>query len=145
MPKKQARQVADTEVETSIVGAHDSFVESLETNINLVRSRIPIPQFKVEEQRIGKLSRTRISILYIEGLANKANLNTTRQRITDLETVSVINANMLALMIGDNSQSFFLNSSILSVPTVSAAPFTRENCRARGWFSECTDSTKYNC
>ncbi|GEB75767.1 spore germination protein [Sporolactobacillus inulinus] len=106
-PKKQARQVADTEVETSIVGAHDSFVESLETNINLVRSRIPIPQFKVEEQRIGKLSRTRISILYIEGLANKANLNTTRQRITDLETVSVINANMLALMIGDNSQSFF--------------------------------------
>ncbi|MET1247308.1 spore germination protein [Sporolactobacillus sp. STCC-11] len=105
--KKQGRAVEQSEIESSILGSHDAFVESLETNINLIRTRIPIPQFKIEEFHKGKLSRTRVSVVYIEGIANKANLNTIKQRITDLETVSLINANMLALMIADNSFSFF--------------------------------------
>jgi hypothetical protein len=105
--KKQARPVEQSETETSILGPHESFVESIDTNINLVRSRIPIPQFKYKELRVGKMSRTRVSVLYVEGIANKANINTIIQRISDLETISLISSNMLALMISDNNHSIF--------------------------------------
>ncbi|MCO7175889.1 spore germination protein [Sporolactobacillus kofuensis] len=105
--KAQGRQVDQPEIETSIIGPRESFIESIDANINLVRKRIPIPQFSVEEMRVGKMSRTRVCILYVEGIANKENLNTIKQRITDLEIVNLIDATNLALLIADNSNSIF--------------------------------------
>lgn len=105
--KIQGRSIEKSEVETSILGPKETFVESLDTNINLVRKRIPIPQLKVEELRVGKISRTRVSIVYIDGIANDENVNTVRQRISDLEVANLIDATVLALNISDNDNSIF--------------------------------------
>lgn len=105
--KVQGRQVEQTETETSILGSHEGFVESIDTNINLVRKRLPIPQFQIKELRVGKISRTRVCVLFVDGIANKENLNTIVQRISDLEVVSLIDATMLALHLNDNNHSLF--------------------------------------
>ncbi|MCL1632770.1 spore germination protein [Sporolactobacillus sp. CPB3-1] len=105
--KIKGRQIEKSEIETSIIGPREAFVESADANINLVRKRIPIPQFKFDELHIGKISKTRVCVLYIDGIANKDNINTVKQRIRDLEVVSMIDATMLALMISDNNNSIF--------------------------------------
>ncbi|MFT8317269.1 MAG: spore germination protein [Sporolactobacillus sp.] len=105
--KIQGRPVEQSEIETSILGPHESFVESVDVNINLIRKRIPIPQFSITEFRLGKISRTRVSICSIDGIVNKENLNTVKQRINDLEVVDLIDSTMLALMISDNNHSVF--------------------------------------
>lgn len=105
--KIQGRQIEKSEVETSIIGPKETFVESIDTNINLVRKRIPLPQLTLREIRVGKLSRTRVGIMYIDGIASQENVNTVVQRITSLEVASLIDATMLALMITDNDWSIF--------------------------------------
>lgn len=105
--KVQGRQVEQTEIETSILGPREGFVESIDTNINLIRKRLPIPQCQIKELRVGKISRTRVCVVFVDGIANKENLNTIVQRISDLEVVSMIDATMLALNIGDNNHSLF--------------------------------------
>ncbi|MCO7124646.1 spore germination protein [Sporolactobacillus shoreicorticis] len=105
--KIKGREIEKSENETSVLGPREAFVESADLNINLIRKRIPIPQFMFEDMRIGKISKTRICVIYIDGIANKDNIQTVKQRIHDLEITSMIDSTMLALMISDNNNSIF--------------------------------------
>ncbi len=103
----KGRQVDTSEIETSVIGPREAFVESLEMNINLIRKRIPIPYFNFEELQVGKISKTKVCVLFIDGIANKENINTVKQRINDLEVPSLLDSTMLALMISDDNNSIF--------------------------------------
>ncbi|WP_332236646.1 spore germination protein [Sporolactobacillus sp. KGMB 08714] len=107
MTNVEGRQIGEPKTETSVMGPKESFVESIDTNINLMRKRLPIPQFRVEEVRIGKISKTRVCTMYIRGIANDENVHTVRQRLQDLEVSDLTDTILLAQLIGDNSQSPF--------------------------------------
>ncbi|TCP26626.1 GerA spore germination protein [Scopulibacillus darangshiensis] len=103
----QGRQIDKPEIETSIIGPKEAFVESIDANLNLVRKRVPIPKFHVKEIQIGKISKTRVNMLYIEGIANKENVNTVLQRLNEIEYDHMIDAAVLSQMMGDNQHSPF--------------------------------------
>jgi spore germination protein KA len=103
----ETRQVAMPEVEFTVVGPKEAFVESIDTNINLIRKRLPLPQLHIKEIEIGKLSSTRIAVLYIDGIANQENINTIMQRITDIEYDHIIDSSYITQMISDNKNSPF--------------------------------------
>lgn len=52
------------------MGAHDGFVEQLNTNIYLIRRRIHHPNLKVAYMSLGKLTKTKIALVYMDNLAN---------------------------------------------------------------------------
>lgn len=104
---ERTRQVSLPEVEFSVVGPKESFVEALDTNINLVRKRLPMPELTVKEIIIGKLSKTRVSVLYIEGIANKENVNTVIQRLSDLDIDQIMDSSYITQLIQDNQNSPF--------------------------------------
>ncbi|WP_353948164.1 spore germination protein [Sporolactobacillus sp. Y61] len=105
--KVEGRQVSLSQIESSIIGPKESFVESLDKNTNLIRKRVPIPQLTVQHIRVGKLSRTRVSVIYIQGIANEENVNTVKQRIAGLEVANIEDTTALALNIRDNNASIF--------------------------------------
>lgn len=43
----KAREVTLPEVEFTVVGPKEAFVESIESNINMIRKRLPIPTFQI--------------------------------------------------------------------------------------------------
>ncbi|MFD2045050.1 spore germination protein [Ornithinibacillus salinisoli] len=104
---KQAREVSIPEVEFSVVGPKEAFVESLDTNINLVRKRLPIPELRLDEFQVGKLSKTKVAVISIEGLTNKENLNTVIQRIKDIEIDTINDSSYITQLISDNRNSPF--------------------------------------
>ncbi|WP_425495057.1 spore germination protein [Ornithinibacillus caprae] len=104
---KQSREVSIPEVEFSVVGPKESFVESIDTNINLIRKRLPIPELRLDEFQVGKLSKTKVAIFSIEGITNKENLNTVIQRIQDLEIDTINDSSYIAQLISDNRNSPF--------------------------------------
>ncbi|MFG6115468.1 spore germination protein [Halobacillus sp. MO56] len=103
----ETRKVSIPEVEFSVVGPKEAFVESLDTNINLVRKRLALPQLMVQELNIGKLTKTRVAVLYIDGIANKENVNTVMQRLQDIEYDQINDSSYITQMIADNSNSPF--------------------------------------
>ncbi|MBP2239656.1 hypothetical protein J2Z40_000209 [Cytobacillus eiseniae] len=104
---EHVRQVSLPEVEFSVVGPKEAFVESLDTNVNLVRRRLPIPELVIKEIEVGQLSKTRVSVLYIDGIANNENVNTVIQRISDLEIAQVNDSSTITQLIQDNQNSPF--------------------------------------
>jgi hypothetical protein len=58
------RSISIPEVEFSVVGPKESFIESLETNLHLLRKRIPSNSLTIKIFKIGKLSKTKIAVIY---------------------------------------------------------------------------------
>ncbi|MFK9091123.1 spore germination protein [Bacillus salipaludis] len=105
--KELIRAVAPPEIEVSVIGPKEAFVESIEANLNLIRRRLPVKELIVEEFTIGSLSKTRIAILHMEGITNQRNLNTVRQRLQDVEFDAITDSSYIMQIISDNSNSPF--------------------------------------
>ncbi|MFD1738977.1 spore germination protein [Bacillus salitolerans] len=105
--KTEKRNISAPEVEFSVVGPKEAFVESMDTNIHLVRKRLPIQELKVEEVIVGRLSKTKVAILYIDGIAEEENINTMKQRIEDIDFDFISDSSYIAEIITDNEYSPF--------------------------------------
>ncbi|MGR3765655.1 spore germination protein [Rossellomorea sp. NS-SX7] len=104
---EMGRKVSQPEVEFSVVGPKEAFVESLSDNLNLLRKRIPIKELTVEEFNVGSITHTRVALLYLDGLTDEANVNTMRQRLQDINFDQVMDSSFVEQLIADNSISPF--------------------------------------
>ena len=101
------RSLTKPENETHVYGPQIGFSESLNTNKALIRQNITNPMLRIEDLMVGKLSKTKIALFYIEGITNEENVNTMRQRIRDLEYDGIVDSSTLVQLIDDNSFSIF--------------------------------------
>lgn len=106
-PVELGRQVAPPEVEYSVEGPKQAFVESLDQNINLIRAYLPKENFVCEELTIGNMTKTRVAILYIDGVTNEENIQTVRQRLKDIDFDLVLDSSIIEEIIADNTWSPF--------------------------------------
>ena len=81
---EQTRAIDQPTLEKSLKGAKDSFVETLRVNTALIRRRICSPQLKLAECSIGLRTQTRVSILYMEGIADPAVVRTLAKRLAEV-------------------------------------------------------------
>ncbi|WP_342769010.1 spore germination protein [Brevibacillus panacihumi] len=103
----QGRQVSPPENETNILGPKNSFVESLDVNLSLIRKYIKSPLLSYERLQVGETAPVDVALLYVEGISNPINVQTLRQRIQDLVIPGVPDASFLAQYIKDNDFSMF--------------------------------------
>lgn len=104
---REHRQIEAAQVEFSVLGPKSAFIEDLQTNLNMVRKLLPLPQLVFKELLIGKLSKTKVIVAYIDGIANKENINTMVQRLSDIEFDTISDVSILENMISDNNRSIF--------------------------------------
>ncbi|WP_127585964.1 spore germination protein [Paenibacillus koleovorans] len=64
------RSIEEPDLEKVVRGSRDGFVETLLTNVTLVRRRIRDPRLKLELLTVGKRTNTHVCIGYIEDIAN---------------------------------------------------------------------------
>ncbi|SFK11413.1 GerA spore germination protein [Halobacillus dabanensis] len=103
----EARQVSIPEVEFSVVGPKEAFVETLNTNINLIRKRLPLPQLTIKELTIGKVTKTRVAVIFVDGVVDPKNVETVTQRLEDIEFDQLIDSSFISQILADNSNSPF--------------------------------------
>ncbi|WP_084414143.1 spore germination protein [Salibacterium aidingense] len=103
----QTRSVEESETESTILGNHDAFIESTSVNLSLIRRRLKTPRLKVITLYAGEISRTEITLTYIEGLVDKELLQNVKERINDVEVDAILDSPMFIQMIDDAPYSFF--------------------------------------
>ncbi|WP_078428535.1 spore germination protein [Alkalihalobacterium alkalinitrilicum] len=101
------RDVGMPEIEFTVTGPQESFIESLDTNINLIRKRLPLPNLQIKEIEVGKITKSKVVVLFIEGIADQENVKTMVQRIEDIEFDQILDSSMLNQMVSDSSFSIF--------------------------------------
>ncbi|MEH7502654.1 spore germination protein [Neobacillus drentensis] len=104
------RDVSIAMMESSTVGPQVGFIEELDTNLNLIRKRLPVPELLVIEMKVGELSKTNVAVIYMDGIADPENVNTVVQRINDVQYDHIQDSAYLSSMIEDNTNSLFPQS-----------------------------------
>lgn len=104
---RKARNLSPPEIEFSVMGPKEALIEDLQTNINLIRRRIPHPKLRMKEVVVGTISKTKVVVTYIEDIASEQNVNTVIQRLKDLDFDMITDSSVIGQMLEDNSLSVF--------------------------------------
>lgn len=77
--------VSTADTENVIQGPTDSFTENIDTNMNLIRRRYQTAHLKSEYLTVGKMSKTRIAILYDDRRVDHSVLKELRKRLSIID------------------------------------------------------------
>ncbi|WP_248929877.1 spore germination protein [Paenibacillus hamazuiensis] len=97
--KLPARKPEESNVEVSVRGAKDCFVEELATNAALVRKRIKSPSLAYEQIVLGERTQTRIGLMYMYDIADPKVIQEVKQRLQKITIDGVFSATELEEMI----------------------------------------------
>lgn len=115
------RAVSEAITETVSRGPKESFTESLFTNTALIRRKIKNPDLWLESMRIGKVTQTDISIMYINGIATDKIVNEVRDRLSRIDIDGILESGYIEELIQDSAYSPFPTVYNTERPDVIAA------------------------
>ncbi|WP_010531189.1 spore germination protein [Lentibacillus jeotgali] len=107
LPLDQKREISRPKIEFSVVGPKEAFVEDIDTNLNLVRKRLAIPELSIKKLKVGTVTKTDVAVVSINGIVDEENVNTAVQRIKDVEIDQVVDSSFIQQTIADNKNSPF--------------------------------------
>ena len=81
--------------ELALSGPKDSFNESINTNLNLIKKRIKSKDLMVESMNIGRYTKTTINILYIDGIVKKDLVNHIKKKLNKIDIDGIIDSSYL--------------------------------------------------
>ncbi|MGF9911767.1 spore germination protein [Paenibacillus ehimensis] len=84
------RGVTEPSAQTVVRGPREAFSETLRTNTALIRRRIKDPNLWLETVRVGKVTKTDVAIMYINGIANEKVVQEVRDRIERIDIDGVL-------------------------------------------------------
>ena len=85
-----ARVTAEPENDKVMRGSRDGFVETLIFNTAMIRRRIRDTSLRVRYLCVGESSKTDVSVVYIEGKADKKQVSEIIKRISEIKTDSLV-------------------------------------------------------
>jgi spore germination protein KA len=115
------RAVQEPETETVVRGPREGFTESLRTNTVLIRRRIKSTRLKMENMKIGLLTKTDVNIAWIEGIADNRVVQEVRTRLGRINTDSILESGYLEEFIEDAPFSLFPMVNYTERPDKAAA------------------------
>ncbi|WP_409342780.1 spore germination protein [Paenibacillus sp. MBLB4367] len=115
------RSIQDSKTESVMSGPHEAFVETLDTNLSLLRRRIKTSSLKVMRFEVGRISKTAGYIVYLDGIANGELLGELVKRVTSVTIDGIQDTNMLIQVIDDHPHSVFPQFITTERPDVAAA------------------------
>ncbi len=89
---EEKRSIGDPEDEPAVKAAKDSFVESVRTNTSLVRRRLRSVSLRVEEEIVGRQSRTPVDVLYLDGIADPHTVAQLKKRLKSIDVDGALDA-----------------------------------------------------
>lgn len=103
----KGRTVSEPITESIIRGSQEAFVENIRINTSLLRKIVNNENFVIEEVDVGKVSKTKVAICYIQNIANDDLVAETKFRINNLNIDYLLSSGQLEQFIKDNPNNTF--------------------------------------
>ncbi len=101
------RSITQPETEQVIRGAREGFIEMLGTNLSLLRYRLPTPDLRVKTIRIGRVTKSKVAICYLDGIVNPQLVEEVFRRLALIDIDGILDVGYLEQFIEDNHLSPF--------------------------------------
>ncbi len=81
----EKRNPSAPEVENTVKGPRDSFVETVRSNTSLIRRHLRTPDLRLHETQVGRRSLTNVTVVYIEGITNRSLVEKMKDRLEQID------------------------------------------------------------
>lgn len=103
----KTRAISPPQNESVVKGSQEGFVENIRVNTSLVRKIVNNENLIIEEINVGKISKTKIAILYMKNITNDDLVAEVKYRINNLDIDYLTSSGQLEQLIQDNKFSPF--------------------------------------
>nr|WP_227871975.1 spore germination protein [Paenibacillus albus] len=107
LQKFKERSVTEPTTESVVRGPKDSFTESIRTNTALIRRRVHYPSLWLETKKVGRMTKTDVGIMYVNGLADESVVAEVRNRIEKIDIDGILESGYIEEAIQETSYSPF--------------------------------------
>lgn len=105
--KFKERAIAEPPTSTVLKGPRAGFVENLKTNLSVIRKILATPKLKTHSTEVGKYTRTTVTIVYLDGVADKKIVDTVKKRISKINIDGVLDSHYIAQYLEEKKYSMF--------------------------------------
>ncbi len=114
------RSITEPISEPTVKGPKDSFNENYNTNIGLIRKRIKDENLYFDEITLGKISKTKISIIYMKTLVDKDLLKDVKTKISSIKSDTIFDTYYIKELIKNENKSLIPTIKSTEKPDVIA-------------------------
>ena len=79
------RGTSAPEVENTVKGAKDAFVETIRSNTSYVRRHLRSPDLRLYEMQVGRRTLTNVSVVWLEGITNPKLVERMKERLKSID------------------------------------------------------------
>lgn len=115
------RNVTEPISQTVVRGPQEGFTETLQTNVALIRRKIKDPNLWMEVNPIGRITKTKVAIMYMNGLVKESTLQEVRSRLQRIDIDGILESNYIEEFIQDKTFTVFPTINNSERPDVVAA------------------------
>lgn len=101
-PGYDSRTVDVPEIEPTLRGPREGFVETLDTNLALIRRRLPSLGLRAEERAFGTMAQTKVVVIYLEETCPQSLIDEINRRLNQLDVDLLIDSQPLAESISES-------------------------------------------
>ena len=88
----EKRSLSPPEVENTVKGPKDAFVETIRTNTSLIRRHLRTPELEIYETRVGRRSLTNVTVVSIRDLTNPELVQRMIERLNTIDIDGILTA-----------------------------------------------------
>lgn len=101
------RGITESTSESIIRGPKDSFTENLQINIGLIRKRIKDENLWFKDLIIGKRTKTKVTLTYINGIADEENINKILNKLNKINIDGILDSGYIKEYLTNKNNSSF--------------------------------------
>ena len=84
------RGTSAPEVENTVKGAKDAFVETIRSNTSYIRRHLRSPELRLYETSVGRRSLTNVAVVYLDGITNPDLVQRMKERLNEIDIDGLI-------------------------------------------------------
>lgn len=112
------RAISEPENERNLSGPREGFTEALLMNLSLVRRKVRTADLKVKCLTLGRRTKTKVAVCYIDGIVNQDILAEVYRRLAKIDIDAVLDTNYITELVRDNRWSPFRANGYTERPDV---------------------------
>ncbi|KQU24239.1 spore gernimation protein KB [Bacillus sp. Leaf13] len=103
----ERRSIQEPSTHLTVRGSREGFTESNATNIAMLRRIINSPDLWIESMKIGTVTKTDVSIMYINGIAKEGIVEEVKERLKGINIDSILESGYIEQLIEDQVMTPF--------------------------------------
>jgi len=115
------RAIMEPPTNSVVRGPREGFIEDYKTNISLIRARLTTNKLKMVELDVGNLTKTKVCVTYIKGIASPDVVNSILKKIRKIKMDGIIDSYYIESYLSEHPKSVFKQCGSAEKPDIVVA------------------------